>query len=45
VTGVAKKTVMRLLLEVGEVCADYQDQVFRNLDTHRLELDEMWGWI
>jgi hypothetical protein len=24
-TGVAKKTVMRLLVEVGEVCADYQN--------------------
>jgi transposase-like protein len=37
-TGVAKKTVMRLLLEVGEICVDYQDQVFRNLQTQRLEL-------
>lgn len=25
-TGVAKKTVMRLVLEVGEFCAEYQDQ-------------------
>jgi IS1 family transposase len=44
-TGVAKKTVMRLLVEVGEVCADYQDQVFRNLRSKRLQLDEMWSWI
>lgn len=44
-TGVAKKTVMRLLVEVGEVCADYQDQVFRKLKCRRLQLDEMWGWI
>jgi IS1 family transposase len=44
-TGVAKKTVMRLLLEVGEVCAIYQDQVFRNLKSKRLQLDEMWAWI
>lgn len=44
-TGVAKKTVMRVLVEVGAVCADYQDKVFRNLGTRRLELDEMWGWI
>jgi hypothetical protein len=29
-TGVAKKTVMRLFVEVGEVCAIYQDQVFLN---------------
>jgi transposase-like protein len=41
VTGVAKKTVMRLLVEVGEVCADYQDRTFRNLSSKRLQLDEM----
>jgi IS1 family transposase len=44
-TGIAKKTVMRVLVEVGAVCADYQDKVFRNLRTQRLQLDEMWGWI
>ena len=44
-TGVAKKTVMRLLVEVGDVCADYQDRVFQNLNCRRLQLDEMWAWI
>jgi IS1 family transposase len=44
-TGIAKKTVMRLLVEVGEVCAVYQDEVFRNLRCKRLQLDEMWSWI
>src|SRR6185312_5254399 len=44
-TGVAKKTVMRLLVEVGEACAIYQDQVFHNLQSRRLQLDEQWAWI
>jgi IS1 family transposase len=44
-TGVAKKTVMRILVEVGEVCADYQDRAFRNLRCKKLQLDEMWSWI
>ncbi len=44
-TGVAKKTVMRLLVEIGEVCADYQDKTFRNLRPRRWQLDELWGWI
>lgn len=44
-TGVAKKTVMRLLVEVGEVCEDYQDRAFRNLSCRRLQLDELWAWI
>ena len=44
-TGVAMKTVMRVLVEVGEVCADYQDKVFLDLNSRRLQLDEMWCWI
>jgi IS1 family transposase len=43
-TGIAKKTVMRLLREVGEVCQDYQDRVFRNLSCRRIQLDELWGF-
>jgi IS1 family transposase len=44
-TGAAKKTVLRVLVEIGAVCADYQDRVFRNLRCKRLQLDEMWAWI
>ena len=43
-TGVAKKTVMRLLVEIGAVCSDYQDRVFRNLACRRLQVDELWGF-
>jgi len=44
-TGVAKKTVMRLLREVGEVCASYQDRVFRNLPCRRIQVDELWAFV
>ena len=44
-TGVAKKTVMRLLLEVGKVCAEYQDAAFRNLTCRRLQVDELWAFV
>jgi IS1 family transposase len=44
-TGVAKKTVMRVLVEVGAVCADYQDRVFRNLKCQRMQIDEMWQFV
>jgi IS1 family transposase len=43
-TGIAKKTVMRLLGEVGMVCAAYQDKALRNLPCRRLQLDEMWSF-
>lgn len=45
ITGVAKKTVMRLLVQVGEVCLDYQDRVFRGLKCRRLQLDELWAFL
>lgn len=43
-TGVAKKTVMRLLVECGEFCAEYQDRAFRNLKCQRLQVDELWSF-
>jgi IS1 family transposase len=43
-TGVAKKTVMRLLAEVGQVCESYQDRVFRKLPCRLIQLDELWGF-
>src|SRR2546425_11450829 len=45
VTGVSKKTVMRLLCEAGTACAEYQDRMLRNLPSKRLQLDELWGFI
>lgn len=44
-TGVSKKAVMRLLIEVGAVCTTYQDRVFRNLTCRRLQVDELWAFI
>jgi IS1 family transposase len=44
-TGVAKKTVMRLLVEVGAFCIDYQDRAFRNLKCRRIQVDELWAYV
>jgi IS1 family transposase len=41
-TGAAKKTVLRLLCEVGDVCATYHDVMVRGLACKRLQLDEVW---
>ena len=43
-TGVAKKTVVRLLVEVGAFCSEYQDRAFRNLKCQRIQVDEMWSF-
>jgi IS1 family transposase len=43
-TGVAKKTVMRLLIEAGAVCDRYQNRVMRNLSCQRIQVDELWSF-
>lgn len=44
-TGAAKATVLKLLVEVGEFCSIYQDRVLRNLKTTRIEADEIWAFV
>jgi IS1 family transposase len=45
ITGASKNTVQKLLLEVGQACADYHDRVMRNLQCKRIECDEIWGFV
>jgi IS1 family transposase len=43
-TGVAKNTVVKLLVELGEVCARYQDRTLRGLTCRRIQCDEIWSF-
>lgn len=43
-TGVAKKTVSRLLVEIGEACAKFQDRTMRNLKCKFIQVDEIWSF-
>ena len=45
ITGAAKNTVIKLLLEVGEACDQYQDRVLRNLNCPRVQCDEIWSFV
>jgi IS1 family transposase len=40
--GVAKHTILKLIADLGSVCADYQDRTFRNLKCKRIQCDEIW---
>jgi IS1 family transposase len=44
-TGVAFNTVMKLAVDVGEACADYQDRTLRGLTCKRLQVDEIWSFV
>lgn len=43
-TGVAKNTVVKLLADLGTVCAVYQDKTLRNLTCKKIQCDEIWSF-
>ncbi len=45
VLGVSKNTVLKLLSEVGEACALYQDRVMVGLTCKRVQCDEIWSFV
>jgi IS1 family transposase len=44
-TGVAKNTVTKLLVEIGRACSEYQDKAFVNLPCKRVQCDEVWSFV
>ena len=44
-TGVARNTVTKLLVDVGAACSEYQDRALRNLSCKRLQVDEIRGSV
>jgi IS1 family transposase len=43
-TGVAKNTIVKLLVEIGKACSAYQDRTLRDLPCKRLQCDEIWSF-
>lgn len=43
-TGVAKNTIQKLILELGAACAKYQDDTLRGLTCKRIQADEIWSF-
>ena len=37
-------TVMKLLVDAGEACADYHDRTVRNVEVERVQCDEIWAF-
>jgi len=43
-TGVAKNTIAKLLVELGSACSDYLDKHLLNLPCKRVQVDEIWSF-
>jgi IS1 family transposase len=44
-SGASKNTVLKLLAEVGEACALYQDRVMKGLTCKKIQCDEIWSFV
>jgi IS1 family transposase len=44
-TGTSKDTVLKLLVDLGELCAIYQDHKLRKLTAKRVQCDEIWSFV
>lgn len=45
ITGAAKGTVLKLLADIGPVCAAWEDDHNVNLETQRVQVDEIWAFV
>lgn len=43
-TGVAKNTIVKPLVDLGRACAEYQNKVFKNLPCKHIQCDEIWSF-
>jgi hypothetical protein len=44
-TGIHRDTIMRLMVRIGDGCADLTDRTMRDLHCERLQLDELWAFV
>jgi IS1 family transposase len=44
-TGAAKNTVTKLLVELGEACMAYMGQHIRDIRSKRVQCDEIWSFV
>ena len=44
-TGAAKNTVTKLIVDLGIACSEYQDRTLRGLACQRVQVDEIWSFV
>jgi IS1 family transposase len=44
-TGAAKNTVVKLLVDLGKACSEYQDRTVRDLKCKQVQCDEIWSFV
>jgi len=44
-TGASKNTIVKLLADAGNACAEYQDRTLVKLPCKRIQADEIWSFV
>src|SRR5580693_3711085 len=44
-TGVAKNTIAKLLVELGTACSNYMNETLVNLPCKLIQVDELWSFV
>ena len=44
-TGFSANTITKLLVDMGEACAEYHDKHVRGLQSKRVQCDEIWSFV
>jgi IS1 family transposase len=45
ITGVARMTIEKLLRDLGTACAAHHDSAIRNVNSKRIQVDEIWSFV
>jgi IS1 family transposase len=45
ITGVSRNTLSKLILQLGEACEAYHDEFVVNVQSKRVECDEIWSFV
>ena len=44
-TNVSKPAILKLLADIGPVCAEYHDRIVRRVQAERVQVDEIWQFV
>jgi IS1 family transposase len=44
-TGIARNTITKLLVDLGSACMEYHDKHVRRVKVRRLQCDEIWAYV
>jgi IS1 family transposase len=44
-TGIAKTTILRLIVQFADVCQQFHDEKVKGLTSRRVQMDEVWAFV